>query len=719
MAKNVRWQIPFTSLQGIAYRIDIYDEGTFTPVQLTAGTSPFVTDEDNSDDFFHSVRSQTGTIQILTVKPDGGSITLDELLPANNVARPVRLVKLGTTNTTEWQGFLSCEAYSQKYTGIPNALALPVISVLEAMRSVYISKGTLQPLGSIGSMLARTLNAQTQVFNGFDRVFIPRRSINIFNILINTSALLTVDEIQNQEQMEYRIKGVDLHHIIEVLCTYMGWTAREHEDDLYLEEINGDNDMYAILTAALIYFDGINSDALVNTNHTDKDIASDLEWMGHNHKRDFVQGAHSVTVEANLEQFNVKTEIPELPYGNLLAERTVNMAPWYVFMLPSADDNAYSNLSFHHFKANIQMPGMDIIIGAYSTADAEDVIENSIPYAGSTSPAVLTYGNPSNTYLNYAGAFLARMQFDYLDYDPQHQSTQDGLYVSLFGGVWQEHTDYNPIFQMRGVQVFAAYEDGYINLKAATKQFLNSLGIGIDYDMKLQATLKVGNYNWTGSEWSTTNASHFFIEFDLEQKFKGNWDNTMGIDETDGLLIPITKDINGEIVFSIYPETKCTYNGTRIPQIYGIFFSELSVSFIPMKSIKRTDRRSNIYYMKLANNFRDDITVATDIVSWLHNSPSPSILFNPNNTPMQFMAYVENGQNKARRPEVDLLNRLAAYYGAARQRLELEVAHPTTAPLPLLKLNGINDGKTYLPLCESRDWRSDVCKLTCFELPAN
>jgi hypothetical protein len=43
------------------------------------------------------------------------------------------------------------------------------------------------------------------------------------------------------------------------------------------------------------------------------------------------------------------------------------------------------------------------------------------------------------------------------------------------------------------------------------------------------------------------------------------------------------------------------------------------------------------------------------------------------------------------------------------------VAHPTAAPLPLLKLNGINDGKVYLPLSESRDWQTDVCKLTCFE----
>ena len=43
------------------------------------------------------------------------------------------------------------------------------------------------------------------------------------------------------------------------------------------------------------------------------------------------------------------------------------------------------------------------------------------------------------------------------------------------------------------------------------------------------------------------------------------------------------------------------------------------------------------------------------------------------------------------------------------------MAHPTAAPLPLLKLQGINDNKVYLPLSESRDWQTGVCKLTCFE----
>ena len=43
MAKAIKWQIPFASLSGTLYRIDIYAEGySGDPIQLTNGDSPAV-----------------------------------------------------------------------------------------------------------------------------------------------------------------------------------------------------------------------------------------------------------------------------------------------------------------------------------------------------------------------------------------------------------------------------------------------------------------------------------------------------------------------------------------------------------------------------------------------------------------------------------------------------------------------------------------------------
>ena len=144
------------------------------------------------------------------------------------------------------------------------------------------------------------------------------------------------------------------------------------------------------------------------------------------------------------------------------------------------------------------------------------------------------------------------------------------------------------------------------------------------------------------------------------------------------------------------------------------FFSSLDLGFIENEDSTLSDRGENHYYRLLGSNFRDEISINTDLASMLNNMPSPSLIMEDSTTPMKTLEYVGLGDV---RPEIHLLNRLASYYGAARQRLELEVAHPTDAPLPLLKLNGIGDGKVYLPLSESRDWQTDVCKLTCFELP--
>ena len=180
--------------------------------------------------------------------------------------------------------------------------------------------------------------------------------------------------------------------------------------------------------------------------------------------------------------------------------------------------------------------------------------------------------------------------------------------------------------------------------------------------------------------------------------------------------MPITDELKGEISVGFFGTTVREY-GTKKFDMYDVFITKFDVSFSPNVTGVESDRSENHYFRLLGTNFRDEISISAELASYLNNQPSPSLIMTDSTTPASVIDYTVSGGTESRRPEVDLLNRLAAYYGAARQRLELEVAHPTDAPLPLLKLNGINDGKVYLPLSESRDWQTDVCKLQCFELP--
>ena len=180
--------------------------------------------------------------------------------------------------------------------------------------------------------------------------------------------------------------------------------------------------------------------------------------------------------------------------------------------------------------------------------------------------------------------------------------------------------------------------------------------------------------------------------------------------------------MSGEVVLEVWPNVSIFGNYFQ-QWVCEAFFKQLSVDYIPLTDDALTDRSENHYFRLLGTNFRDEISINTDLASWLNNQPSPSIIRIGTGAgqAMTMLNYGSTESPDLRRPEVDLLNRLATYYGAARQTLDLITKHPVVnnapAVLPLLKLNGINDGKVYLPLSESRDWRTDECTLKCFETP--
>ena len=172
-------------------------------------------------------------------------------------------------------------------------------------------------------------------------------------------------------------------------------------------------------------------------------------------------------------------------------------------------------------------------------------------------------------------------------------------------------------------------------------------------------------------------------------------------------------------VVSAGPETAS--NGS---QLMEIIMTSLSANFKAETNIYNTDNKENHYLQILSTNFRDDISISTEFATNNNNIASPSLVMD-DPTATDDSRYTEKilykfsllANEEYRRPEEDLLLRLASYYGAARKRLELEMAHPTTSPLPNLVMRGVEGVENYLPLSESRDWQTGVCKLTCFETP--
>lgn len=734
MAKNIRWQIPFVSLSGIYYRVDIYDEGTFTPVELTAGPTPFVTDEDASDDFFCPVRSQSGTLQVCTLMPDGNYITLDELLPANNIARPVRLINLDNSNAIEWQGFLSCEAYSQDYTGIPQILDLPLISVLEAMASVQLNQARSNGLTMIRAAI-KTAMDEMMLQSGMDfytHVNYSATSYQIFNTYIDQTVFFERNEYNNENSTTYIVSGMSVKEVLEYLATYMGWTIRERGTKIYFSRLGDD-----IYTIEVAYSQFANKSSISQrADYVTKDLATDVVWMGTGHQRSIAAGAKSVEVVASLKKYELTISIPDCPVGNLTE---IYRQLWkynrdgdWLYLLANRNMYAYSNMSVAYYSVLLRYSHNHF--EGYLNSTLSDLLNHMA--VGPQSSAYAEINGTQDMVRWYAGAFLCRYDWEETGTASAH-NTSNGLYCTFFPhsiGVGGQTPDFDAgqvgaIFSINSVIGYRC-NTGYIRLKAdANTIFMwpsnDYTGADLVHSNELQYEwyicfeLQFGNRWWDGGSWRDFRCQ-FFAKM-TKNGFDGNWDpTTMPITETDGLLIPITEQMQGLVTLKIWPMASATTFSVSNTGVLEMVFASLEVSHILPANSAISDRSENHYFLLLGTNFRDEISIGTNLATYLNNRPSPSLILagtGPGQVATAITYYLAGGETELRRPEVDLLNRLATYYGAARQRLELEVAHLTDAPLPLLRLNGINKNKVYVPLSESRDWQTDECKLTCFECP--
>ena len=781
MAKAIKWQIPFASLSGTLYRIDIYDEGyTGNPVQLTAGATPFVTDEDSSEDFFAPIRTQTGSIQVCTRKPDGTMLTLDEILPANNLDHPVRLINLSNSNAIEWQGFLSCEAYSQNYTAIPENLTLSVISVLEAMDSVEVELSENLAFNKIIGHAAYAMKAiETESgMSLFDHIYISAYCKDIMtSIYFYNNVYFDAEEQINGDNIVVEVHSISCKKILEQIAKFFGCCWREYRQNIYLEAIGKNNPLFyqSFANIKAAFLEGGTEQSWLSTTQEVLDIA-DFEWRGVDHKRDIRQGARRVKLSAKLKEFNLDFHLEETPTSNLVGNPDTRYAR-YGEVYCNTNETFYSLAEHKHIEAKLVFDhdaddnNRRVSIVEFIRFVPEINYAHTSPweldeFRGGNTPHA---GSP-NVYNNYSLAIYYSWDFPdgfikYLTsymawYRDEDNNLQSGLMLCGiprrlvqyarsdypgYAGWWRkfELTENNYLFKQSSPLVFSA-SSGYLNIDLQTLAWYGVIGKnqnirGDILPMSITMAVKFGNKWLTVDEtYAITNQNRYswgdsFTTFRYlfksevsDGKMKAyNWTESLGVPESDGLFVRIPQMLNGSVTIYLYHEVEGLSN-TQISEWYvsnqnmfDAFINKLEITHVPLTSEVelRTDRSENVYAENTALAFRDEISIDLDIATDANNKKLATMLWSDATTPVKLLSL----DGATVRPEVELLNRLATYYGASRQILDLITKHPVVnnapAVLPLLKLNGINDGKQYLPLSESRDWQQETCTLKCFETP--
>lgn len=366
--KTVQYILPFESLNGVNYEVQIYGDDDGRSVKTLIGSeSPFETSEDASEDYFEPIRTQTATIHIIN---DNGLITLDELLPKNDVDRLVRLINNGT-GEVEWQGFLTCETYSQEYNSRPHSIDLNAQSILGAIGSLQMPTDVTSWRQKINNVIALALTAairETGITSLMRNIYFDYVSRNVFDKYIDYARFLSEKEQINENNIICEIEAISPKDVIEYVCRMMGFVCREVGQDIYL--LPNEN-VINIRKQTLLSF-GIK---VVGTSVT-RDVIpmSNLTFKGVGHNISTRSGAKSVEVAAKIDKYDLDLGIPPCPVGTL-HELYEHLYSDYIYALLNTNQLYYAGKNEYAYYKCLLSPQMGTASG-YSTTSRSDVLNN-------------------------------------------------------------------------------------------------------------------------------------------------------------------------------------------------------------------------------------------------------------------------------------------------------------------------------------------------------
>ena len=264
--------------RGTTYVLTIAD-GSNTVVNLTPSAVPFVTDVDNSEEFFAPVRAQSGNIEIL-----GEISDVEPLLSSNPADRLVTLNGTeGSTTTLRWKGYLQTTTFSQTWDKGPLPISLPVVSHLGIIESYNFERVNYVRFAEFFKAMSECTG--TAFYTSFVFPNIP----DIATILkYNFSGQAFAKWDDKTHTYEYG----NFSEILTEICKLFGWVAIEVADQLCL--IASDNTSgYVSFTAAQIATLATNGTA-TGTAITQSTIHEIID--GADHTIDYLQGKKSVKV---------------------------------------------------------------------------------------------------------------------------------------------------------------------------------------------------------------------------------------------------------------------------------------------------------------------------------------------------------------------------------------------------------------------------------------
>lgn len=220
--------------------VNIYDNagGSGWPLRLKPAAVPFVTQEDDTDDVFTPVRTQTGYLRIVddgwVTDNNGNEVPFNwrDLIPDIATDRPVE-VKIG--NVVMWQGYMQAQNYGSRLYGNPQEREFPLQCLLTTAEGFDIDP-TQTDIKNVAWYIEQIIQNFTTPSISYIWVQGGQKALQLMRKRIDPQLFVN---LRNDEDVEPRYTAFQC---LEDICRFFGYTARTWRDSLFLTCID-DSDM--------------------------------------------------------------------------------------------------------------------------------------------------------------------------------------------------------------------------------------------------------------------------------------------------------------------------------------------------------------------------------------------------------------------------------------------------------------------------------------------
>lgn len=614
MTYGLKYTIPFASLRGNRYRVEIEESGySGTSVQLTGAPCPLTVSIADDAFIYSPLRLSTGTVQVV-----GGS-ELQSLFATGWQQYRVTLVHIdGETESVAWCGFVRPEEYTQDYSGGTQPLDIEVQSAVSVLEQISYKAAAAD--GKLGFVSLRSLigRALTLAAGRYSCVYIPH-TFAIDNSHYGENALLRDDcQISEQNFFDEENKPMNWLEVLEEICRFAHVTLCDWRGDIWLADFDYKDayDAYSISNVL----------PLVEANAVKPAYKSvqAIGYHGSQHTLDLLGGYNKATIKvSNYSAAQSGNSAAVLPNDDMAALPVIKS--WETDITYSVDNNPEAKWSTdrdtHYWRrrcATKMLDGIKWKIRQFKptqyTVDGERITRiNPLEHIGETlyekvedialADVATTYQHPigpNDGYLYayptgpnaviYGAFFMRTAAIKYVSEghgervantgniteDIQLVFPDDKLESSEWD--WQNHLlilsvglgqfAYNDSWQMVGFAVRmeekpllsfanatpeATYPNGWVKIEAKQDtDWTAGWNARKGETVNMYCILHIGTKYWNGTSWQADKC-HFSVELDEngEAKQKATPEQIAALGPVDCFAVPILEQLQGSVEFSI------------------------------------------------------------------------------------------------------------------------------------------------------------------------